>query len=145
MSARHEYPERPVPAVDALVLRGDAVLLVKRGEEPARGLWSPPGGSLELGETVEEAAEREVLEETGVAVRAIRVADIRDFIMKDEAGRVRWHYVLFGVLCEYASGDPVPSSDAENARFLPLKDLAEYDIVPDARESLEHILRERAP
>lgn len=145
MISPNEFPERPVPAVDALVFRGDAVLLVKRGEEPARGLWSPPGGSVELGETAEQAAEREVLEETGVAVRAIRVADLRDFIVKDETGGVRWHYVLFGVLCEYLSGDPVPSSDAENARFLPLKELAEYDIVPDARESLEHILRERAP
>lgn len=142
---RNEYPERPIPAVDALVFREDAVLLVKRGEEPARGLWSPPGGSLEFGETAERAAEREVLEETGVVVRPGRVVDIRDFIVNDPVGRVRWHYVLFGVSCEYISGEPTASSDAENARFLPLKELAEYDLVPDARESLERVLRDRSP
>lgn len=142
---RNEFPDRPVPAVDALVFRGDSVLLVKRRNEPARGLWSPPGGSLEVGETAEAAAEREVLEETGLVVRAGRVVDIRDVIQRDAAGRVRWHYVLLGVLCDYVSGEPAPSSDAENARFLPLRELGDYDVVPDARESLERVLRARSP
>lgn len=134
-----------MPAVDALVFRDGAVLLVKRGKEPAKGLWSPPGGSLELGETVERAAEREVLEETGIVVRAGHVVDIRDVIMRDNAGRVRWHYVLFGVLCDYVSGEPFPASDAENARFLPLRELGEYEIVADARESLERVLQAGSP
>lgn len=123
------------------MFRDGAVLLVKRGNEPAKGLWSPPGGSLELGETAERAAEREVLEETGLVVRARRVVDVRDVILRDPAGRVRWHYVLFGVLCEYVSGEPFPGSDAENARFLALRELGEYDLVAEARHSLERVLQ----
>lgn len=145
MAARNEFPDRPVPAVSALVLRAGSVLLVKRRDEPSKGLWSPPGGSLELGETVEAAAAREALEETGVAVRPVRVVDVRDVIVQDPDGRVRWHYVLFGVLCEYVSGEPFPATDAENARFLPLRELGEYDITPAAREVLERVAGMRSP
>lgn len=145
MASRHEFPERPVPAVSALVFRGDAVLLVKRRDEPSRGLWSPPGGSLELGETAEQAAVRETAEETGVRVRALKVADVRDVILKDPEGRVRWHYVLFGVLCEWVSGEPFPATDAENARFIPLPELGEYDLNPTARDVVERVSRGRAP
>ncbi len=145
MVARNEFPDRPVPAVSAFVFRGDAVLLVKRRDEPSRGLWSPPGGSLEVGETVEAGAARETLEETGVVVRGGRVVDVRDAILKDEASRVRWHYVLIGVLCDWESGDPFPATDAENARFIPLAELGEYDITPTAREALERIARGRSP
>ncbi len=143
--ARHEFPDRAVPAVSALVFKEDSVLLVKRKDEPSRGLWSPPGGALELGETVEAAAAREALEETGVAVKAVRVADVRDVILRDPGGRVRWHYVLFGVLCEYVSGEPFPASDAENARFLPLRELGEYEVTPTAREAIEHVAGMRSP
>lgn len=145
MVARNEFPDRAVPAVSALVFRGDSVLLVKRKDEPSRGLWSPPGGSLEVGETVEAAAAREALEETGVAVRPVRVADVRDVILKDLVGRVQWHYVLFGVLCEYVSGEPFPASDAENARFLPLRELGEYEVTPTARETLQRVAGIRSP
>ncbi len=145
MAARNEFPDRPVPAVSALVFRGDSVLLVKRKDEPSRGLWSPPGGSLELGETVEAAAVREALEETGVVVRPVRVADVRDVILKDSAGRLQWHYVLFGVLCEYVSGEPFPASDAENAHFLPLRELGEYEVTPTARAAIEHVAGLRSP
>lgn len=145
MVARNEFPDRPVPAVSALVFRDGSVLLVKRRNEPSRGLWSPPGGSIEVGETVEQAAIRETLEETGVAVRARRVVDARDVILKDPAGRLQWHYVLFGVLCDYVSGEPFPASDAENARFLPLRELGEYEVTPTAREALERVAGMRSP
>ncbi len=145
MTSQNEFPERPVPAVSALVFREGAVLLVKRRDEPSRGLWSPPGGSLELGETVEQAAAREALEETGVTARPARIADVRDVVLRDAAGKVQWHYVLFAVLCDYVSGEPFPASDAENARFIPLKDLGEYELTPTAREALEHASRMRSP
>lgn len=145
MPSPHEFPERPVPAVSALVFRDGAVLLVKRRDEPSRGLWSPPGGSAELGETVEQAAAREAREETGVIARPARVLGIRDVVVRDEGGRVRWHYVLFAVLCDYVSGEAFPASDAENARFILLKDLGEYDLTPTAREALEEASRARSP
>lgn len=144
MARRNEFPDRPVPAVSAFVFREDSVLLVKRGDEPSRGLWSPPGGSLELGETVEEAAVRETLEETGVAVHAVRVVDVHTVIVKDPTARVRWHYLLIGVLCGWDSGEPFPATDADHARFIPLAELGEYDLTPTAREALERIARGRS-
>lgn len=145
MPARHEFPNRPIPAVSALVFRGGAVLLVKRRDEPSRGIWSPPGGSLELGETVEEAAVRETQEETGVAVRPVRVVDVRDYLSRDQEGRVQWHYVLLSVLCDYVSGEPFPATDAENARFIPLASLPDYDVTATARDVLERVAASRPP
>lgn len=142
---RNAFPDHPVPAVGAIVFREAAVLLVKRGQEPNRGRWSVPGGSLEVGETVEAAAVREVREETGVVARPLRPVYVMDFVDRDPADRVRWHYVLIDVLCEYVSGEPVAASDAENARFVPLRELAEYDIAPTAIEALERAARMRPP
>jgi len=136
VSARNEFPKRSVPAVGAIVFRDGAVLLVKRGAEPNKGRWSLPGGALEVGETVEAAAVRETLEETRVDMRSVRVFDVRDFIQL-EGTKVRWHYVLIDVLCEYIGGDPFPGTDAENARFVPLRELGEYDIAPTALEVLQ--------
>lgn len=144
MAARNEFPDRPVPAVSAFVFRENSVLLVKRRDEPSRGLWSPPGGSLELGETVEEAAARETLEETGVRVQARGVVDVRTVILKDAASRVQWHYVLMAVLCDWVSGEPFPATDAENARFIPLAELGEYELTATAREALEAVSRSRS-
>jgi len=135
VSSRNEFPERPVPAVGAIVFRDGAVLLVKRRAEPNQGRWSLPGGALEIGETVEAAAVRETLEETRVDVRPARVFDVRDFIQL-EGTKVRWHYVLIDVLCEYIGGDPFPGTDAENARFVPLRELGEYDVASTALEVL---------
>ncbi len=145
MASPNEFPDRPVPAVSALVFRDGAVLLVKRRDEPSRGLWSPPGGSLERGETVEQGAAREALEETRIVAQPRRVVDVRDVILSDPDGRVRWHYVLFAVLSDYVSGEPFPGSDAENARFILLKDLGEYDLTPTARGALERASRMRSP
>jgi len=145
MVSPNEFPERPVPAVSALVFRDGAVLLVKRRDEPSRGVWSPPGGSVELGETVQQAAAREALEETGVASRPDRIVDVRDVILRDGGGRIQWHYVLFAVLCDYVSGEPFPASDADNARFILLKDLGEYELTPTAREALERASGMRSP
>lgn len=145
MPSPNEFPHRPVPAVSALVFRDGAVLLVKRRDEPNRGRWSPPGGQLELGETVEQGAVREALEETGVAVRPLRVVDVRDFVTREGDGRVRWHYVLMAVLCEYVGGEPFPASDADNARFIPLKELGEYEVTATAQEALERASRMRSP
>ncbi len=145
MSSPNEFPERPVPAVAALVFREDAVLLVKRRDEPNRGRWSPPGGSLEIGETVEAAAARETLEETGITVRPVRVVDVREFLDRSPDGRIRWHYVLMNVLCDYVSGEPYPATDADNARFIPLKELGEYEVTVTAQEALERASRMRAP
>lgn len=142
MSATHEFPPRPVPAVGGIVFRGPGVLLVKRGAEPNRGRWSIPGGTLEGGETIEEGVIREVQEETGVEVRPLRVFDVLDFIERQE-GRVRWHYVLIDLLCESVRGEPFPASDADNARFIPLRELPEYNVTPTSRSVIEAAAKAR--
>ena len=145
MTSTNEFPDSPVAAVGAIVFRDGAVLLVKRADEPNRGRWSIPGGSLEAGETVEQAAARECLEETGVVVRPVRPVYVMDYIEPGDDGRIRWHYVLIDVLCEYVSGEPTPATDAENARFVPLRELAEHDITPTAVEALDRASRMRPP
>ncbi len=116
MSAR-SYPAAPVPAVGAVVLHDGAVLLVRRGRAPARGVWAVPGGRVELGETLAEAAEREVREETGVSVRAGEPIWSFDSVIRDEEGRVSFHYVIVDLLADYVSGEPRAQDDALEARW----------------------------
>jgi len=144
MPATHEFPSAPVPAVGAVVFRGSHVLLVRRADPPNQDRWSLPGGSLELGETVEQAAVRETREETGVEVRPGTVMWVADYIEK-EGNRVRWHYVLIDVLCHYLRGEPFPESDASNARFVEMRELTELDIGPTALDVIERAATERPP
>ncbi len=140
--ASAESPDEPVPAVSAIVFRGDEVLLVKRASEPNKGRWSIPGGVLEVGETIEEAAIRETREETNVVVRPREVFGVSDYIERDGSA-VRWHYVLIDLLCDYVSGDPFPATDTENARFIPLRELGEYELAPAALEVVQEAAKDR--
>jgi len=132
MSGR-EYPDRPRVGVGAIVIREGRVLLVQRGIEPSRGLWAIPGGSLELGETIQEGAEREILEETGIVIRAGEPVHTFDFFERDQTGRCRFHYVIVDVRAEYVSGDVHADDDAADARWLSPEDL---DALPVARNTL---------
>lgn len=107
-----EYPDRPLVGVGVVVFRGDKVLLIKRGKPPRLGQWSLPGGLQELGETVYQAAMREVREECAIAIEPSAVIDIVDAITPDDAGRTRFHYTLVEVLAEWRSGEPVAGDDA---------------------------------
>ena len=131
VAAEEEFPDRPVPAVGAIVFRKGEVLLVKRGDEPNAGPWSLPGGLVEIGETVESAAVRETLEETRVRVRPVRLLAVSDFL-RSEDGRIRWHFVLIDLLCDYVEGNPFPGRDETNARFIPLVEVGEYDVAETA-------------
>lgn len=119
-----EYPPRPLVGVGALVVKDGRVLLVKRGVEPSLGLWAIPGGMLELGETLQEGAEREILEETGVVIRAGEPFHTFDFFEPDPQGRLRFHFVIVDLLGEYVSGDAKGGDDAEDARWLAPEELA---------------------
>lgn len=100
-----EYPAAPMVGVAAVVVCEDDILLVRRGREPLRGMWSLPGGLLELGETTAEGVAREVLEETNIRVRPVEIVATLDRIMRDDDGRVRYHYVLVEWLCFVEKGD----------------------------------------
>lgn len=118
-----EYPDRPRVAVGGVVIRDDRVLLVRRAKSPALGEWAIPGGSVELGETLKEAVEREIREETGIRVRAGEVCHVFESVKRDEDGSIRFHYVIIDLLAEHLSGEPVPSSDVTEAVWLGAGDL----------------------
>lgn len=122
-------PRHPVPAVLAVVLRDGCALLVQRANPPDAGLWGYPGGKIETGETVFAAARRELLEETGIHARPLRVLTALDALDHDAAGTLRFHYILVAVLCEAESlADPRAADDALDARFIDLDALHRADL-----------------
>lgn len=122
------YPDRPVVGVGAVVLDGNRVLLVKRGHAPLKGHWSLPGGGVEIGETLEQAVAREVLEETGVTIEVGPIVDVLDRISRDGDGRVDHHFVLIDFVAKPRGGFLRSASDADDAAWVPLPDLARYDV-----------------
>lgn len=119
---------RPVVAALAVLFRGDQVLLVRRANPPDAGRWGFPGGKVDLGETLEQAAIRELAEETGVAARAERVITAVDAFDHDAQGILRHHYVLVAVLCTWLSGEPLAGDDALEAGWFPLDRLGAKDL-----------------
>ncbi len=122
------YPERPLTGVGAIVLRGNEVLLVKRGNPPAEGKWSIPGGLVELGESLDGAVRREVLEEAGIEVRTIELVAALDRVILDGEGRIEYHYILLDFLCEFLGGQIEAGTDAAQCRFVPVEELRSYDM-----------------
>ena len=116
-----------------MVIHDGRVLLVRRGKEPLRGRWVIPGGTVEAGETLQEALVREVLEETGVTVVPREVVTVFDRIDRD-GGEVRYHYVIIDYLCDYVSGTPEAASDAEDVALVAREELAGYDLPEKALE-----------
>ena len=119
-----DYPDRPIVGVGAVVIRDGAVLLIRRAKPPREAEWSLPGGAQKLGETLREAAKREVAEETGLAIEVVGMIDAVDAISRDDEGRVQYHYTLFDVAAHVAAqwtgGDPAPGGDAAEARWVKL-------------------------
>jgi ADP-ribose pyrophosphatase YjhB (NUDIX family) len=118
VSASREYPDRPVAGVGAVIIESGQILLVRRGAAPRAGHWSLPGGAQELGETFAETCVREVREETGLAVEVLGLVDVIDSITRDDAGRVRFHYLLADVLAKPSGGMLKAGSDVADARWF---------------------------
>lgn len=110
-------------AVGAVVFREGRVLLIRRGQAPAKDLWAIPGGSVEIGETLQQAAEREIREETGIRIRAVRPIYIFDVIERDERESVRFHYVIIDLSAEYVSGELSAGDDAVEARWVSAEEI----------------------
>jgi len=140
MSRSSQYPDLPRVAVGAVVFRRGRVLLVRRANAPADGLWAIPGGSVHLGETLRQAAEREIVEETGLTIRAGDPLLTFESIHRDPDGRVRFHYVIVDLAAEYLGGDLSAADDAADARwFSPAEVEAEALMVPRTRELLREL------
>lgn len=125
MIVAREYPLAPIAGVGAVLIAQEHVLLIRRGHEPLLGQWSLPGGAIELGETLEQAIRREVLEETGLAVQPVCILKTFDRIDRQPSGQVRFHYVLVDFLCTLPAGMSVAqaSSDATEAIWAPIREI----------------------
>ena len=142
ITLRREYPDNPIASVGALIFSGENVLLVMRRNEPSKDLWGLPGGVVELGERVEDAIVREVEEETGILVKPLRLFTVLDNIRRDDEGRIQFHYILFEFLCALVEGELRASTDASDARWIPIADLDSYEMSRLAKELITRVADE---
>ena len=126
MTAPREFPDAPRVGVGAVVLDGERVLLARRGRAPSVGKWSIPGGLVHLGERLEEAAVREVQEETGLRVRLLGLCGVIDRVVR-EGDAVRYHYVIIDYVAESVGGRLEAGTDAAEVRWVAMGDLGQYD------------------
>jgi ADP-ribose pyrophosphatase len=126
--AKREYPTEPRVAVGAVVFNDSKVLLVRRAQPPSRDLWAIPGGRVEIGETLQEAAEREIFEETGVTILAREPVYTFDYIDRDRSGRTRFHYVIIDLTADYIRGSLKAGDDAAEARWVSSEEITDLNV-----------------
>jgi len=124
------FPTRPFVGASIAVIRGDRVLLAARANEPMRGVWTLPGGLVEAGEALAEAALRELSEEVGLAAEVVGVLSPTEIIVRDEAGRVRHHYVVHPHAALWCGGEPVAGPEALGVRWATLAEIAGLATTP---------------
>jgi 8-oxo-dGTP diphosphatase len=130
---KREYPDVPLVGVGAIIIENERILLVKRGHPPLLGEWSIPGGVLEVGEMLREAAVREAREETGLVVEPGELLGVFDRVVRAD-GRVLYHYVLIDFLCRRVSGEPCCGTDADEVRWFTREEVAQLKLAPDTAE-----------
>jgi 8-oxo-dGTP diphosphatase len=132
-----EFPELPFVGVGAIIIDADRVLLVKRAHPPIQGQWSIPGGVLEVGERVRDAAIREAREETGLIVEPSDLLGVYDRILLDPEHRVQYHYVLIDFLCSPRGGELLAASDADDVRWFTRQELSGLDLAEDTQDVIQ--------
>jgi 8-oxo-dGTP diphosphatase len=128
---QREFPEVPLIGVGAIIIEGDRVVLVKRAHPPLQAEWSIPGGVLEVGELVREAAVREAREETGLIIETRELLGVYDRILRNPEKRVQYHYVLIDFLCRRVAGDLAAASDAAEVRWFTQEELPALKLAED--------------
>jgi 8-oxo-dGTP diphosphatase len=131
------YPSRPIVGVGAVIVVDSKVVLIKRRFEPLAGQWSLPGGTLEVGETLEAGTAREILEETGLVVDVGPVIEVFDRILLDEDRKVRYHFVLIDYLCRPVGGRLQHGSDVADAILVDPDRLEPYGLTPKATSIIQ--------
>ena len=144
MASSREYPDRPVVGVGGVIIEQDRTVLIRRGSEPLLGEWSIPGGTLELGETLEQGVARELLEETGIEVRVLQLIEVFDRIYPENdvatgqaIDRPRFHYVIADYLCERVSGELRAGSDVTDVALAGEEELAKFHLTETATRILK--------
>jgi 8-oxo-dGTP diphosphatase len=144
MTSSREYPDRPLVGVGGVIIDQGRTVLIRRGSEPLLGEWSIPGGTLEIGETLQEGVARELLEETGIEVRVLDLIEVFDRIYPDDevAGRPatqrpRFHYVIADYLCERLGGELRAGSDVTDVAFAREEELAKFSLTETATRILK--------
>jgi len=137
------YPRRPLVGVGALILRRGRILMAQRGKEPLKGWWSLPGGALEIGESLDQAVRREVLEETSLIVEPVRVFEIFERIMRDPAGAPEYHYVLIDYVCRVIGGEPCAGDDVCRVAWMRPEELKNLQITEGTLGVIERAFRKR--
>jgi 8-oxo-dGTP diphosphatase len=127
-----EYPTRPFVGIGIVVIKGDQVLLCRRGKPPNVGSWTLPGGAQDVGETCEAAARRELAEETGLTVGDLHFCAHVDTIRLDDNGRVRFHYTILDFAARWVAGEPIAGSDVSEVQWAPLDALEPYELWSEA-------------
>jgi len=130
-------PRYPLPGTGVVVFNGERLLLVKRGHEPHKGQWSVPGGVIEVGETIEQAARRETLEECSITIDTKGLLDTADIIVKDDDGRIMYHYVIIDLAAKYTGGILKARSDAADAGWFTPEEAADINLTETLRTLLE--------
>jgi 8-oxo-dGTP diphosphatase len=128
---KREYPDSPLVGVGAVIIEDGRVLLVKRGHPPLEGEWSIPGGVLELGETLREAAVREVREETCLTVETAELLGVYDRVLRDDDGHTLYHFVLVDFLCRRVGGKAQAADDADEVRWFTPVEAHELPLAED--------------
>jgi len=136
-SDSRRYPDRPVVGVGAIIFDAGRVLLVERAKEPHRGLWSLPGGALEVGETLADALRREIREETGLEIRILEVVEVFERIVAGNGGRAEYHYVLIDYFCERTGGELRAADDVARAEWVERDRIGDYPLTEGARAVIE--------
>lgn len=143
MASTREYPDRPVVGIGGVIIDDGRAVLIRRGSEPLLGEWSIPGGTLELGETLEEGVTRELLEETGIEVRILELIEVFDRIYPGNRAategekKPRFHYVIADYLCEKLGGEPRAGSDVTDLVFAREGELGRFHLTETATRILK--------
>lgn len=134
---KREFPEQPLVGIGAIIIEDGRVVLVKRAHPPIQGQWSIPGGVLEVGEMVREAAVREAREETGLIVEPGELLGVYDRVLRDPTARVQYHYVLIDFLCRRVGGELLAASDAAEVRWFTPEELPALKLAEDTQDVVE--------
>ena len=137
---QRRYPDRPILAVGAIVVKSRRVLLARRGKEPSYGLWSVPGGAVGLGEELKAAAAREIREECGIEIELTDVIEVIERLHRDGDGRIQYHYVIVDYLARWVAGDIQPSDEVLEARWVAPEEFPGYQMTAGTADVINRML-----